>query len=664
MSQSKILIKPGVNTNYTPMLNETGFSASQNIRFFNGLLQKIGGWAKYVGQALYGFCTGLFAWQDLNGTPYVVGGTQGTLEVTFQGMLYDITPQLSVQNLSDPFTTIINDSHMSVHDVAHGELVNDVINIITETAINGQLLIGYQTVTSVTDADNYVVNTGHVWTASVSGATTALFTTTMGSPIVTVTLVNHGRMGGVFYNINVSTTVGGLILFGEYVVATVIDADNFTFNAGSNAGSAASGRENGGNIRINYLIHGSDAESVPIFGYGVSTYSSGQYGITFASSAPNQLRQWFFGNWGSFLIANFTGGGIYVWDPASGVTSNPATIIGSAPTANSMFIAMPQRQVVALGAAGDPLLIKWSDVDDYTQWTPSITNQAGSYRLPRGSRIVGGGQAPQMGLIWTDLGLWAMQYIQPPLVYGFTEIATSCGLVSARAWGILGGKTYWMSKDNFYIYDGTVNPLPCPVWDKIFGNLNSLFIDTTQCAVNSAFNEISWFFPANATGSFQTDDIAYVKYNSADNVWDYGFLARTAWIDQSVAGNAMGTDDSGFIFQHEIGNDDDGIAMTAFGETGLFKIADGLNYIFLERMIPDFIAEDNGAMTITISTVDYPGDYPIRARTKTFDIDDSTEYIIVRMRGRLASIKFESDTLGGFWRLGEPLFVISPSGRR
>ncbi len=660
MSQSKILIKPGVNTNYTPMLNETGFSASQNIRFFNGLLQKIGGWAKYVGQALYGFCTGLFAWQDLNGTPYVVGGTQGTLEVAFQGMLYDITPQLSVQNLSDPFTTIISNTHMSVHDVAHGELVNDVINIVTETSINGKLLIGYQTVTSVTDADNYIVNTGDVWTASVSGATTALYTTVMGSPIVTVTLVNHGRTGG-FYTIHVSTAVGGLTLVGEYAIASIVDADNFTFNAGSNAASSASGRENGGNIRIEYLIHGSDAESVPIFGYGVSTYSSGQYGITFANSTPNQLRQWFFGNWGSFLIANFTGGGIYVWDPASGVTNNPATIIGSAPTANSMFIAMPQRQVVALGAAGDPLLIKWSDVDDYTQWTPSITNQAGSYRLPRGSRIVGGAQAPQMGLIWTDLGLWAMQYIQPPLVYGFTEIATSCGLVSARAWGILGGKTYWMSKDNFYIYDGTVNPLPCPVWDKIFGNLNSQFIDTTACAVNSAFNEISWFFPAVMTGSFQTDDIAYVKYNSADNVWDYGFLARTAWIDQSVAGNAIGTDDSGFIFQHEIGNDDDGIAMTAFGETGFFKVSDGLIYVFIERFIPDFVFEDNAVITMTISTVDYPQDIP---RTKSFTIDGNTEYVIARMRGRLASIKFESDTLGGFWRLGEPLFVISPSGRR
>ncbi len=674
MSQEKLLLKPGVNSNYTPTLNEAGWSVSQNIRFFNNLVQKIGGWAKYVGQALYGFPTGLFAWEDLNSIPYVVAGTQGTLEVAYQGQLYDITPQLSVQNLSDPFTTIINTNTMSVHDVAHGELANDVINIVTETSINGQLLIGYQTVFSVTDADNYIVNTNKIFTASVSGATTALFTTTMGSPIVTVTLVNHGRMAGAFYTINVSTTVGGLILVGQYVVASVIDADNFTFSAGGNAGSAASGRENGGNIRIDYLIHGSDAETVPNAGYGVSTYSSGQYGITFSSSAPNQLRQWFFGNWGSLLISNFTGGGIYVWDPAGGVTGNPATIIATAPTANSMFIAMPERQVVALGAAGDPLLIKWSDVDDYTQWTPDITNQAGSYRLPRGSRIVGGLQAPQMGLIWTDLGIWAMQYIQPPLVYGFTEIATSCGLVSARAKGILGGKVYWMSKDNFYMYDGTVNPVPCTVWDKVFNNLNNLFIDQTVCAVNSAFNEISWFFPTNTDLGYQTDEIGYVKYNAADNVWDYGFLGRTAWIDQSVAGNAMGTDFNGFIFQHEIGNDDGSNAMEAFAETGLFKISNGLNYMFIERMIPDyFVGNANGNITVTITTVDYPGDYPdtspaiypiLGPRVKSFDINNGTEYIIVRLRGRLASVRFSSNGAGVFWRLGEPLFVMSPIGRR
>lgn len=658
MPSSKIILKPGINTEYTPMLNEGGWSFSNLIRFFQGLLQKLGGWAKFIGTAVHGIGRGIFAWEDLDGQGYVVVGTNGTLEVVYQDAMYDITPQLSVQNLSNPFTTISGTNQITVTDVAHGELAGDVINIVTQTSINGKLLIGYQDVVNVIDADHYVIETDQTFSASVSGATTALYTTTNTSSIITVTLVNHGLMVGTYYTVNVSTTVATVVLFGNYLVASVIDADNFTFDAGSAANANASGRENGGNIRIDYLIHAGLVSSTYSGGYGVGTYGLGSYGIGVASTAVSPLRQWFFGNWGSFLIANYTNGDFYVWDPSSGVTSNPATIITNAPTANSMFIAMPERQVVALGAAGDPLLIKWSDVDDYDQWTPDITNQAGSYRLPKGSRIVGGIQAPQMGLIWTDLGLWAMQYIQPPLIYGFTEIASGCGLISARAMGILGGKTYWMSDKNFFVYDGSVNSIPCGVWDKVFFNIDTTQLDKITCAVNSAFDEISWFFPSG-DGDGEVD--TYVKLNTALGTWDYGSLCRTAWMDKSVITNASGVDENGYIQQHEVGNDADGLPMDSYAQSGWFKISDGLYYLFVERMIPDFVLSDGATLVLTMSTVDYPGDTP---RTKTFAITSATEFLIIRMRGRLASIKVESTDLGSFWRLGEPLYIGSPMGRR
>lgn len=658
MSAVKIVLKPGINTEYTKMLNEGGWSLSNLVRFFQGMLQKIGGWAKFIGTAVHGVGRGIFAWEDLSNQGYIVVGTNGTLEVVYQSAIYDITPLLSTQNLSDPFTTISGTTHVTVHDTAHGELVGDVINIITETAIGGKILIGYQDVISVVDSDHYVINTDQLFTSSVSGATTALFTTTNTSSEVQVTLVNHGQTVGTYFNVNVSTSVGGLTLVGSYLVDTVIDADNFTFDAGSAAGSDDTGSENDGDIQIEYLLHAGLISSTFTGGYGFGTYGIGTYGIGVASSSATPLRQWFFGNWGAFLIANPTNEGIYVWDPSGGVTGNPATVIVSAPTANSMFIAMPERQVVALGAGGDPLLIEWSDVDDYTQWTPDITNQAGSYRLPEGSRIVGGIQAPQAGLVWTDLGLWAMQYIQPPLIYGFTKIANGCGLISARAMGILGGKVYWMSNSNFYVYDGSVISLACTVWDKVFFNLNDSQLDKITCAVNSAFDEIAWYFPSgDGTGEVDT----YVKYNTSLDVWDYGSLTRTAWMDRSVIINAAGIDENGYIQQHEVGNDADGLPIDSFAQSGWLKISDGLVYICIERLIPDFVLSGGAQITLTISTVDYPTDTP---RTKTFVVNASTQFLIVRLRGRLMSMKVESTDLGSFWRLGECLYFGRQAGRR
>lgn len=659
MSSNKIILRPGINTEATPLLNEGGWSYSNLIRFFQGFAQKLGGWAKYIGQALHGTCRGMFAWEDTTGQSYLACGTNNVLEVVFQNALYDITPQLSTQNLTDPFTTISGTHTLTVHDVAHGELAGDTINIITETAINGKLLIGYQDIASITDADNYVITTPSLFTASVTGATTALYTTTNLSQIVTVTLTNHGRIAGQYYTVNVSTTVGGIVLLGAYLVATVIDANNFTFDAGAPSAGNHNGRENGGDIRIEYLIHAGLVSATVQGGYGVGPYGLGGFGIGTVATTTTPPRQWFFGNWGSFLISNYSpNGGIYVWDPSSGVTGNPATLIGTAPTANAMFIAMPERQVVALGAAGDPLLIKWSDVDDYTQWTPAITNQAGSYRLPRGSSIIGGLQAPQSGMIWTDLGVWLMQYIQPPLIYGFTEIGTGCGLISARAMGILGEEVHWMSHNNFFNYLGGVNITPCTVWDKVFSNLNVSQFDKIVCAVNSSFSEISWLYPS-ASGTGEVD--SYVKFNKLDKVWDYGNLVRTAWTDKSVIINPSGVDENGYIQQHEVSNDADGVAMNPSIQSGWFKISDGLEYIFIERLIPDFVLSTGATIIMTISTVDYPNDTP---RTKSFSITSDTEYVIARMRGRLASMKIESNDLGSFWRIGEQIYWSCPAGRR
>lgn len=658
ISSSKIAIRPGINVEATHLLNEGGYSSSNLIRFFQGMAQKLGGWAQFVSKALFGTCRGIFGWEDLSGQGYIACGTNGTLEIAYQTQLYDITPQTATVNLSNKLTTVINSANVNVNSTAHGRVVGDVVNIITLTALDNILLQGYYYVTNVIDADNFYIGTASTYVGAVSGSTTALYTTVNTQSSIQVTLTNHGFTSGTYYTVNVSTTVGGLTLVGNYLIASVIDANNFTFDAGSGASSSTTAHENSGNVRIIFLLAAGLISSTFSGGYGVGTYGLGGYGIGISSTAATPLRQWFFGNWGALLLANPTNGGIYVWDPSSGVTANPATLVATAPTANSMFIAMPERQVIALQAGGDPLLIKWSDIDDYTSWTPTVTNQAGSYRLPRGSQIIGGIQGPQMGLIWTDLDFWAMQYLNQPLVYGFTQIASGCGLISARAMGVLGGVVYWMSHNNFFNYSGSVQPIPCTVWDEIFYNLNDQQFDKITCGVNSQFNEISWYYPSQS-GNGEVD--SYVKYNVNENLWDYGTLVRTAFMDKSVIINPCGVDGNGLIQQHEVSNDANGVAMDSFIQTGLIKISDGLIYIFIERLIPDFVLSAGATLILTISTLDYPNDTP---RTKAFSITNATEYIVVRMRGRFASIKIESNDLGSFWRVGENLYQGCAAGRR
>ncbi len=252
-----------------------------------------------------------------------------------------------------------------------------------------------------------------------------------------------------------------------------------------------------------------------------------------------------------------------------------------------------------------------------------------------------------------------MQYIGFPLVYGFNEIARGCGLIAMRAVGVLAGNTYWMSQNEFFVANGTtVQVLPCAVWDQVFRNLQTLQLDKITCAVNSYFNEISWYFPS-LSGSGEND--TYVKYNTVDQTWDYGSLARTAWFDQSVVGSPMGTDTSGLIQQHETSNDADGMAMLSSATTGWFKMSEGQLYMFIERMIGDFIYSGGNTMQVTVSVADYPDDSP---ETVTFNVTSATEYNIIRLRGRFAKITIASSDLGSFWRLGELIYSSTQSGRR
>jgi len=259
------------------------------------------------------------------------------------------------------------------------------------------------------------------------------------------------------------------------------------------------------------------------------------------SGTPITATGWSLDNWGSDLIACAQNGAIYSWNATSG--NSTAQVISEAPPFNGgAFVAMPAQILVAWGSTAnqnigvdqDPLLVKWSDQLNYREWTPSTTTQAGSYRIPTGSRIVGGLQGPRTALLRTDLDVYAMQYVGYPLVFGFNKIGASCGLIGKNAACQLGGTVFWMGPSNFFALTGSgATPLPCPVWDAVFQDLDPDNKSKVVCAPNTVFNEVWWFYPSNGA----TENDSYVKLNVVEGSWDYGPIGRSAWIDQSVFGN-------------------------------------------------------------------------------------------------------------------------------
>lgn len=422
--------------------------------------------------------------------------------------------------------------------------------------------------------------------------------------------------------------------------------------------------------------------------------SSGQQTVagTFTvDSLPGifDTEDWSLDNWGENLLACPYNGGIYQWVPGAG---NPlATIIPEAPPVNDgFFVAMPQRQVVAWGSTftgiQDPLLVRWCDVENYFVWAGTTTNQAGSYRIPKGSRIVGGIQGPQQGLIWTDLACWAMQYIGPPYVYSFNEIGTGCGLIDHKAAASMNGVVYWMSQSQFFRLSGSgVEPIPCPVWDVIFQDLDTNNLNKIRIAPNSRFGEISWFYPTIGNGGEVSH---YVKYNIYLNQWDFGELQRTAWINQSVLGAPIGATqlpgggDAYWLVQHEtstnaVNSSNSPVPMNSWFQTGYFALNEGDFLTFIDEFWPDakwgyydgevaggpVYQQPNSTLLLTFYAVEYPGDTP--RSYGPFTLTQATQYIVPRLRGRLVSIRIENppNELGSFWRIGNMRYRFQPDGK-
>lgn len=695
MAHQSFKLLPGVDQNKTPTLNEAAISVSQLIRFIpdrtlGGLVQKLGGWTKYFNTAIGSIVRALWAWEDTNNHSYLAVGAEGgiagggrTLQVISSNSLSDITPKTLTVNVAvnastddtatppDNYAVLITDSGRNISNY-------DVVDIQTQISVGGIVLFGlYQCYNPGGSVNTYTVYAANAATSTVTnGGQVPIFTTTAGSAVVNVTLADHGFIVGDTFPILVATTVSTITLYGNYKVNNVLSSSNFEIGAANTAAAADTVYENGG--QAHFVYYKGVGPLALGTGYGIGPYGDGGYGTgiapTLSTGTPINAVDWTLDNWGETLIACPLDGPIYSWTPNDGNTV--ASIIPEAPSVNEgIFVAMPQRQIIAWGSTfngiKDPLLIRWCDVENYNDWILSPTNQAGSYRIPKGSRIVQCIQGPQQGLIWTDLGCWAMQYVGPPYVYQFNEIGTGCGLIGRKAAGSVNGVVYWMGPSQFYrLSGGGVEPIRCPVWDVVFQDLDRTNLDRIRIAPNSRFGEITWYFPTNANGG---ENYGYVKYNFVLDQWDYGFnsdanpyVARSAWINESVLGPPIGAGLNQYLFQHETSQNADGSPLVSYFQTGYFVLTEADMLMFIDQVWPDmkwgYFGGTQGAdVLLTFYVTSYPNEAPIAYGPYT--LTQATTYITPRFRGRLVSIRIESNDIDSWWRLGNIRYRIQQDGR-
>ena len=681
MPHNALKLTPGVDQNRTIALNEAAISTSNLIRFIPdrqglGLVQKLGGWTKFYPNKISSVVRNLWAWEDTNSQSYLAVGAEASLSYINNGNQESITPEGKIDNVAVSCTTTIGSQIVTITDVGINATQYDYVFFNTQISVGGLLLQGMYQTFNPTNAANtfeiYAVDAlgfpAYATSAVTNGGAVASIATTNGSATATVTLNNHGYSAGDTFPILVATTIGGIPFYGNYLIQSVT-TNTFVINANNSATSTTTGSINGGNAQYQFYL---GVGPVPYgSGYGIGGYGTGGYGTgTPLNPQTNPITavDWTLDNWGEILISCPLNGAIYEWSPQAG--NNISSVIANAPNVNSgVVVAMPQRQIIAWGSTfngiQDPLLIRWCDVNDFNSWAGTVTNQAGSYRIPKGSRIIECIQGPQQTLVWTDVGLWSMQYVGQPFVYQFNELSTGCGLIGRKAAASLGGTIYWMSQSQFFrLGSAGPEPIQCPIWDVIFQDLDTTNLDKIRVAPNSRFGEISWYYPTTGNSG---EINAYVKYNIVLNQWDYGSLARSAWINQSVLGPPIGADpNTGYIYQHETSTDADGQPMASSFQTGFFAMQEADVKTFVDQIWPDmkwgyFGGTQNAQVQITFYVSDYAGQTPLVYGPYT--MTQSTTFITPRFRARLMAIKISSNDVGSFWRIGNIRYRFQPDGK-
>lgn len=730
MPLQKLQFRPGVIRDVPAYTNTGGWYDCNLVRFKNGFPQPVGGWQRFSDSQFEGTCRDLITWVSLSGKNYIGIGTNKKYYLEEGGALTDITPVREIATLTNPFTATNGSTTLTVADTNHGCDVGDYVTFSGATGLGGNItaaiLNNEYEITSIVNANSYTVtmpvaanasdtgNGGSVtaayqitigldtqvggtgWGAGLwGGASNPFSTTTLGSsPIATNTATNvsspnvrttltitqslHGLSNGDSVVISGATSVGGVtstFINGAFEISGV-STNTYDIVVNTNATSTTTG---GGSAVVVQAFKASQG-----VGWGeASTISVG-----------NSLRLWSSDNFGQDLIFCVRDGGIYYWSPTlgantRGIALNDATLTTdpACPTIGTLVRTSDQeRHLIVFGGnnyfnndgsinnSQDPLLIKWSDQENFTVWTPSATNSAGDLRIGTGTKIVHAVETKREILVWTDVALYSMQYLGPPYTYGINQIASNTTVLGFNSFANVDDTVFWMGNGKFYIYDGRTSELPCPLQKHVFENFNYSQSDKLHAAVNSKFNEVTWFYPSS--NSFEND--VYITFNYAEKAWTYGTIARTAWVDSGSEKYPIGAGVDNYLYNHELGTDDGSTnpptALSTFIESSPIEIGSGDQFAFIRRIIPDIgfyeSTSESPTVTMTLKTQNYPGaNYQNTSNSSisqvaTIPVEQFTDQAFVRLRGRQVIFGISSDQVGTFWTLGTPRIEIQPDGKR
>ena len=616
MALQKTIFKPGINREGTDYSNEGGWFDINLVRFRKGLPEKFGGWLKLTDILFLGTCRALHAWVSLGGTKLLGLGTTFKYYVQEGNIYYDITPIRSTDLNVTTFAATSGSAVITATDTGHGAVVNDFVTISNSS------------------------------------------------------------------NLGTGGKITAAVLNTEHQITGVPTANTYTFTASATANGSDTG--NGGSATdAAYQINVGLDVYVPSTGWGANKWGEGTFGSSTALNETGQLRLWSHDHFGENLIINPRNGGIYKWVENNGLTTRAVELSGISganlvPTkAIQVITSEKDRHLIVLGAdpivgsartgALDPMLIAFSDQENDLQFEPLITNTAGSLRLSSGSSIIGANKSRQEILVWTDTALYSMQFVGPPFTFAVNLINEGTGLIGPKASVTAPSAVFWMSQNNFYAYNGSVQSLPCSVQNYIFADINLTQSFKINAFTISEKSEIGWFYCSASSNEIDR----YVIYNYAEQTWVYGSLSRTAWLDAGIESFPRAVS-SGLLYQQETGFDDDGTPMTnVFIESSDFDIGDGEQFSFIRKIIPDFkflSNSDAGKVNIVVKTRNFPGD-SLTTRS-TSSIGSTTQQSNIRARGRQAVLRFESDdddttanTSVG-WRLGATRLDVKTDGKR
>jgi hypothetical protein len=689
MPWATVKLIPGVNLEATPTLNQAGITNSDNIRFKAGLPQKLGGWQPYYDGIVAGTPRTLHPWQDLNDVKRLaVATTTQVIVLPPDSIPQDITPQTLDTDPTPDFSTTMGSTTVDIVDDSGvvGFTTDMAVYFRVPIAIGGIVLSGVYPISLVTGADSYQIEHYTPATATEANAgTVPSFVSTENTATIEVTLVDHTQSVGNVVVFDEPTTVGGVIVQGRYVVTDITPPDDFTITAGMLAVANDTATMNGGDAGFTYYIALGPQPAGA--GYGIGFYGLGGYGLGTSSGAlvgtPITMTNATLDNWGEILFMGDENGGIYWWQPNSGFQN--LRLIATGPLFNKgMFASMGAQQIIAFGSSidarltggigiyQDPLLLQWCDIGNFLQWTPSPSNFARNFRLPRGSVIVGAGATKNRNLVWTDLALWTLTFNGGNSVYSPNEVGSNCGLIGMHAWTSHADTAYWMGFGNFFRYSGSgVQVMPCSVWDAVFQDLNPDFSHLSYAGPNTDFTEI-WFFYPSLAGGGMIDK--YAKYNTVEDTWDSGSMDRCCWTDRSVLGNPIGITNGGIIYYHEMGRNADNVPLIPMFETGRFTIDEGETIVFVDEVWPDFKwgergGSDTAQIGITLLAYDESGDTareygPFIVTRSTPSFQPARELDKTRVRAREVAMRVTSNDMDSFWRLGAVRFRHAPDGKR